>query len=423
MDKRNNNYLIKDYLKEYSKNHTEEDTIKLVRDMITKEPIKNLPDELVEIGIEELSEETSNIILEDIRKCESNDPRKVDLIPLIVANNMIVRESNESKQVKMSKRTFKRMLFVVAALLVSVITTSSYKNIRDKEETKCVSDSNNINLDYVNTDAMAQIVSDGYMKLVTITNNLQKQVEKEYKEIIKLQKAREKKIESAEKKSVLYNFKKCKTIDDILKRQKELENLDLEDEDKLYKDCKLSAPLQWFIYEQATINGFPADIIFSTISTETMGNFNSSGLESYNPSYNGDTSKDSYDLGLTQQNTKSALLIFCEKYGVDYNDNDEYNTIYKLMRDNDYINIVSCLLEYKELSSRQESFDPIEYAGCYNGGAEWRTKKISRDYVVRFENAYYGKYTKYHSIDSVEKAKEKKKNNIKVLKKFKTNSK
>lgn len=420
MDERSNNDLIKDYLTEYSLTHTEEDTIRVIQDMITKKRIKNLPDELTDIGKDLLSIETSDIILENIRDNEFNDPRIVNIIPLIVANNMVVKDS---RKIKIDRKSLKRFLFLTATLLVSVITTSSYKNTNEKEETKCVSDSkNNINLDYVNTDTMSKIVADGYMSLVTLTTNLEKQVKKEYKKAIKLQKARVKKIESAEKKSVLYDFKKCKTLEDILKRQKELEQLGLTDKDKLYKDCKLSAPLQWFIYEQATISGFPADLLFSTIDTETMGEFNSSGLASYNPSYNGDTSKDSYDLGLTQQNTNSALLIFCEKYGIDPNDNDEYNMIYKLMRDNDYVNIASCLLLYKDIASRQESFDPIEYAGCYNGGGEWQTKKKSRAYVVRFENAYYGKYTKYHSINSLEKAKEKKKNSIKVLKKFKSNS-
>ena len=418
-----NNDLIKAYLKEYSIVHTKEDTIELIKNLISKKDIGNLPNKLAEIGVEKLSEYTSNIILEDIRKNEINDSRKIELIPLIVANNMIVKDSKESRKIKISSKAFKRFLFATATLLVAVITTSSYKNTSKEEETKCISDNkNNINLDYVNTNTISRIVSNHYMSLINITNDLQKQIKKEHKRIIKIQKARMKKIESAEKKKVLYDFKKRKTINDILKRQKELEKLGLTEEDKLYKDCKLSAPLQWFIYEQATVSGFPADLLFSTIDTETMGEFNSSGLESYNPSYNGDTSKDSYDLGLTQQNTNSALLIFCERYGVDCNDSDEYNMIYKLMRDNDYINVVSCCLEYKELSSRQDSFDPIEYAGCYNGGALWRTKKISRAYVVRFENSYYGKFTKYHSIDSVNKAREKKKKNIKVLKKFKSNS-
>ena len=51
-----NNDLIKAYLKEYSIVHTKEDTIELIKNLISKKDIGNLPNKLAEIGLKDLLE-------------------------------------------------------------------------------------------------------------------------------------------------------------------------------------------------------------------------------------------------------------------------------------------------------------------------------------------------------------------------------
>ena len=79
-------------------------------------------------------------------------------------------------------------------------------------------------------------------------------------------------------------------------------------------------------------------------------------------------------------------LLSCQQTN---NLNNKYNKIYKLMKDNDYINIMGCFLEYKEISSRFDSYNPKEFAGCYNGWLLWKKKKTSVEYVDIFLDAYY----------------------------------
>lgn len=218
-------------------------------------------------------------------------------------------------------------------------------------------------------------------------SNQKRQSEKEEKEI--------------EKEKILNNFSKCKTLSSILKRQKELESLGLTKKDKLYKNCKLSAPLQRFIYEQSVSWGIvPTDFTFAIIDVETRGGFGSSGSKSVN-----NRREDDYDLGLTQQNTKSSVTSFAKAYHI------SYKKACKYIQYNDYVNIVSACLEYQEIARFNDNkFNPTQYAGCYNGWLKWRLKLISRQYVELFNNAYQNKYTKYHKIEK----KKTTKNKIKV---------
>ena len=194
----------------------------------------------------------------------------------------------------------------------------------------------------------------------------------------------------ARRENLLNDFSKCDSLNDIYSRQTELESLDLTKDDKVYKDCELSPELQQFIYEQAIVNKVPVDWIFSVIYTETRGQFNSSGEVSYNAPNN-------YDLGLTQQNTVSSLKMFREEYNLDY------DTAFALLRDNDYANICSAFLEYDEIEARFDSYDPYEFAGCYNGWLNWREKSISREYVKIFTKAYDEIFTEHHSVEKVKK--------------------
>ena len=203
--------------------------------------------------------------------------------------------------------------------------------------------------------------------------------------------------EKTEKEKVLNNFYECDSIEKIYKRQSELENLDLTDEDKIYKNCKLSAPLQHFIYEQSIINEVPFDFLMSIIYVETRGNFNSSGQVACN-------GEENYDLGLTQQNTVSSLPNFQVNYNLCYDD------CYNLLKDNDYANVCSAFLGIKEIKKQYPEFNEYEYAGCYNGWLNWRNYSTSCEYVSMFDDAYNNVFTEHHSI---EKQKTKSSNNEK----------
>ena len=408
MNIKDNEYqlLIKSFLKSYRITHTEDETIELVKSILIGE--KNIiPIELESIGKDRLSSNLGAIILESIRNSISNKEEVINLIPIIIENNIRINSKKNQKKLKINNRLLERISICTMALMLSLgnFNCSNKKENLISEETSKSITIDNLELNIEKINEIIQINGeDNKIALTKITEQTT--------QINKVNKNQNQEIDKANKETVLYNFKKYKTIDEILKRQKELESLNLKDKDKLYKKCSLSAPIQWFIYEQATVNGFPADLIFSTIYTESRGNYNSSGEESYNKC------NDSYDLGLTQQNTKSSLISFCKYYNVDYSDNNEYKKVYKLMRDNDYINVIGCLLEYKEIESRFDSYNPEEFAGCYNGWLLWKNKKTSVEYVDIFLDAYYNTFTSYHTVTSKKEAENKLKDGIKKLKKL-----
>ena len=108
------------------------------------------------------------------------------------------------------------------------------------------------------------------------------------------------------------------------------------------------------MYEQSIIHEVPVDFIFSIVYTETRGKFNSNGEKSYNAPGN-------YDLGLTQQNTKSSVKSFSEKYKVDF---DEAKS---LILNDPYVNVASFFLEIDEIKAHlNNKFDRRDFAGHYN---------------------------------------------------------
>ena len=190
------------------------------------------------------------------------------------------------------------------------------------------------------------------------------------------------------KNSVLSNYKKCETLDDILTRQQELESVGLTDDDKIYKDCPMSAELQHFIYEQSITNNKPFDFLMSIVYAETRGLFNSSGVAAYNVSSN------TYDLGYTQQNTKASLPLFQAKYNLTYEE------AYELLLNNDYANVCAAFIVVDEINQRHTEYDPYEYAGCYNGWLGWRNYSVSQDYVFNhFSKAYDEVFTEHHYVE------------------------
>ena len=189
------------------------------------------------------------------------------------------------------------------------------------------------------------------------------------------------------KEEVLNDFSLCDTLDKVYKRQEELENLGLIDSDKIYENCALSASLQHFIYEQSIENEIPFDFLLSIIYVETRGNFNSSGQVGVNDEGN-------WDLGLTQQNSISSLSNFQEKYGV-----DGFNEAYELLRYNDYVNVCAAFLVCEEINKQFDSFDPYEYAGCYNGWLNWREYETSLEYVKIFQEAYDTVFVEHHTVE------------------------
>lgn len=219
--------------------------------------------------------------------------------------------------------------------------------------------------------------------------------------------ARQQLIQIKHKNDILNTYKKCDTIEDILRRQGELECLGLTDEDKIYKDCPASAEIQHFIYEQSIANNKPFDFLMSIIYAETRGNFNSSGLSIYNPDSN------SYDLGYTQQNSLSSLPKFANKYNVSFDD------AWYLVQNNDYANICAAFLLIDEINKRHTEYDAYEYAGCYNGWLGWRNYSSSQDYVFNhFSKGYDEVFTNHHYIENnkiLDGEKSFNENNIKVM--------
>lgn len=218
---------------------------------------------------------------------------------------------------------------------------------------------------------------------------------------------RQKLIQIKHKNDVLNTYKKCETIEDILKRQGELEILGLTDEDKIYKDCPASAEIQHFIYEQSIANNKPFDFLMSIIYAETRGNFDSSGTSTYNPDSN------TYDLGFSQQNSLSSLPLFVNKYNVSFDD------AWYLVQNNDYANVCAAFLLIDEINKRHIEYDAYEYAGCYNGWLGWRNYSSSKDYVFNhFSKGYDEVFTNHHYIEENKYLNDKKslnENNIKVM--------
>lgn len=279
-------FLILDYLKSYRLYHSEEETLKLMDDIISKKHIAILSSDLAIIDKEKLSLELSKLVLTQIR---SDDPNKYDLtslLPSIVKNNI-------KEDVTVNKKLNKNLVRASVTGVIAAISLASIVAYSSKKNNKITYDNNASNKCISVTDINIDMLKEGNIKVQTPTK---KNIEKD---------------SITNKDKVLNNYKKCKTINAILKRQEELEGLNLTAKDKIYKNCKLSAPLQRFIYEQSIVHNIPPDFTFSIIYTETRGGFNSSGEESYNAPGN-------YDLGLTQQNTKSALVLFCDKYNVSY---------------------------------------------------------------------------------------------------------
>lgn len=367
MSKRNfdcKKYLEK-YVNLYKSNHSDRETWVLVKKIIRKDSDLLLPEVLDDVSKDDLSSAMSSIIKEKEKK---NDRR------IIIKKDCIVYE--EKKEKKFSLKKIALVGSIVAITLTTAVSISKSqfeKSIGAKDKKIEFSSDSKINTDLVAFKDV-NILPDE-KKVEKEKNNNKKKEVKHVKE----------NNEEINKNKVLNDFSNYNSVDDILKRQKELESLNLKSSDKLYEDCSLKPAVQRFIYELSALYGYPVDLTFAIIDTETRGKFDSNGEESYNGP--GD-----YDLGLTQQNTIARVTEFCKKFNISYDD------AYLLIRDNDYVNLVSAFIEYDEIASHFDSYQPIEYAGCYNGWLNWKNKAISREYVDLFEEAYNEEYTKYHDV-------------------------
>jgi len=90
----------------------------------------------------------------------------------------------------------------------------------------------------------------------------------------------------------------------------------------------------------------------------------------------------------------SSLENFRKKYKI------SYDKAFKLLKNNDYVNICSAFLEYEVIAARFDEYDPYEFAGCYNGWINWRKNEISMEYVKEFKKGYNKVFTKNHNIKS-----------------------
>lgn len=435
MEKENQNYeeLILQFLKSYKAKWGSSKTMELMQDIIQKKPLDCLSNELEKMGTERLSEELSKIILNQIRSNISNKYDVTSLLPSILKNHMTVsNKKNHLHNVRFVKKTFVKAAILTCTTMAIGISKPSIVSMGDMYQKKSISEkpvlfpkrlqilfsnlsSNSaykvekINYKVVDQKMVTPPVIIAPTKTPTITQEPIKvpslevsskkntdsdtknhKSEEKINELNTMLKMEDKEdIEKDKKTEILNDFHKCKTISSILKRQKELESLGLTKKDKLYKGCKLSAPLQRFIYEQSLAwNITSPDFTFAIIDTETRGGFGSSGSKTYNKG------SGTSDLGLTQQNDHYRVRPFAKAYGI------SYEKAKKLVQHNDYVNVVCAFLEYQEIASHFDEFSAAEYAGCYNGWLDWRKIAISRNYVKLFKNAYQNKYTKYHKVES-----------------------
>lgn len=208
-----------------------------------------------------------------------------------------------------------------------------------------------------------------------------------------------------DKYSFLFEKTQINSLNDIYSLQSQIESLNLTDDDKIYKDCPLSANIQWFIIKESIERKIPSDFIFSIINKESNGNFNTSGVQS------NQNSDGSYDYGLTQQNSKYAVPSFAKKYNLSLED-----TLY-LIKYNDYANIIAfcdtvdekieIINNIRRINNQEElkDFDVYLIASNYNGGAS--PSEFSKQYAYDVENLMETIYT--HDYENFTLVEEKKK--------------
>lgn len=375
-------FLIQDFLDSYRFYHSEAETEKIIKKIIEKKNVTILPEYLKVVSKEFLSIKLSRMIL---NKLEDNPKENEELkkyLPIIYAKYNPV----ETKKKKYKLKRVGMIGLITALCITTGKLVNQKQNVFNQEKIKTQSSENRLEI-FQEQDFFDSCFQESREEEIAIEKRIAQEKERIKKELE----------EQKRKEKILNNYSKCKTIEDIKTRQKQLESIEWKKSDKIYKKCKLSAPVQRFIYEQSLLNEWPVDFTFSIIYAETRGGFTSSGEVSYNAPNN-------YDLGLTQQNTVSSLETFRKKYKI------SYDKAFKLLKNNDYANICSAFLEYQVIAERFDEYDPYEFAGCYNGWLNWRNNSISRAYVKEFKKAYNNIFTKHHNIEKVkskEKVKEK----------------
>lgn len=375
-------FFMEDFIESYRKYHEKEETICLIKDMLIQKNIAILPEYLKIYGHRGIS---YHLIKAIESKKDSDIYDKYELAQfekeIEIAYDLLKKWEKENLT-KKKNYSLKRFSLYGTITAISLATTLHFSStakgdICNVDLSHSISNQNN------NYKVVKVVEPEEDKKICNsvITEHKIRNIE-----VRKLSKEEIQKKKLKHKMKVLNKYKKLGTIRNIKFRQKELENLKLTKEDKLYKDCPLSPALQQFIYEQSIINKIPVDLTFSIIHTETRGEFNSSGEKYYNSSTN-------YDLGLTQQNSVYRVPVFAEKYGLSQSEACD------LVQYNDYINIICTFLEYAEINGQLDSYNPYEFAGLYNGWIDWRNNEISQEYVKIFTNAYDNIYTKHHEVE------------------------
>lgn len=357
-------YLLLEFLEAYQLRHSDEKTMRLVKAILSKREISILPDDLKKIEKEELSKELERLIIEKAYDEEYKIYHLDRFLPIFMPD-------------KKSKPSYKLKKAAITGSIIAITTITGVSGALFRMKSEKSSEQQSVNTTQVTSMSTAAPRGEEPSTQESI-----EELQKRKEELLKAEKERLEK----EKQKVLTTFSECKSIKKIKLRQKQLENLKLTKKDKIYKKCPLSAELQHFIYEQSIINGFPADLMIAIIATETRGKFDSSGIASYNDN-------NTYDLGLTQQNSKESLLNFCKVYNI------KYKAASELVQNNDYVNVCSAFLEFKEISTVVTDFDPYEYAGHYNDWINWKTNDGAIYYVEWFTNAYDNIYTKHHQVE------------------------
>lgn len=373
-------FLIEDFIESFQFYHSKEETEELICSMLKGERVPILPSYLDVLDSKQLEEKLSYMIIEKFKNSPNERETLQKYVELIEERKNLKIQKQKNQELKWKRRNLKLKRITT----IGIITAICIAGAKPNNEKETSSNSKEISTKETKLEFFQD--PDFFKEYFIEQGKLQK-VEYERQEEARIQKEQEE-AEKKRKKKILSHYSKCKSIQDIKKRQKELESIDWKKSDKIYPKCKLSAPLQRFIYEQSVLYELPPDFTFSIIYAETRGGFNSGGTESYNKS------SDSYDLGLTQQNSNYSLPLFQQKYHI-----SSYKKAYKLLKDNDYINVCYAFSKYNGIAALFESYDPYEFAGCYNGWLDWRENDISKAYVKEFKKAYDHIFTKHHKIE------------------------
>ena len=172
--------LIKSFLKTYRLNHTEAQTLNLVKSILNREENYVIPKELDSLNKDTLSSKLGLIILDTVRNSDSNKEEVIDLIPIIIQNNIRMNNKKKQRKLKLNNKQLKRISIITTALMISLGGYNYMNKANDTNDNKSENKVtiNNLQLDM---DNLEEIIQSNAKNTKIILNNTKKQISKSYK--------------------------------------------------------------------------------------------------------------------------------------------------------------------------------------------------------------------------------------------------